>query len=225
MATSDSAIAEIGWNEVMAKWGIQASEARSAAFHRLVAAYSEPHRCYHNLHHILQVLGVLRLFEPKVKDWPSVFLAAFYHDYVYDPQRSDNEQRSAEALAATMSEFGVFKVQRACDLILFTKNHSAPDQDTDAHLLIGADLSIFARPTAQYEAYRVQIRGEYSWVPEMAFCQGRRAVLESFLARPKIYRSECLSHWEDRARANIAAEITMLDEKLRESKSKAAALN
>ena len=63
----------------------------------LAAAYAEPHRAYHTAAHIAEVL--------RWYDWvadeagwhepAAVYLAAVFHDAVYDPLAKDNEARSA----------------------------------------------------------------------------------------------------------------------------------
>ena len=64
----------------------------------------------------------------------------------------------------------------------------------------------------RYCAYAVAIRQEYVRVPEADFRTGRAAVLRRFLERPTIYRTAYgREHWEDAARANIAAEIEVLE--------------
>lgn len=66
-------------------------------------------------------------------------------------------------------------------------------------------------PFAEYDEYAARIRREYAHVPEPAFRQGRRAVLESFLHRPCLYFTGPLKEaWEPRARANLKREIASL---------------
>src|SRR5688572_5006968 len=62
----------------------------------LVAAWSEPHRRYHDLAHLAAVLGVVGALAGSAADPDAVRLAAWYHDVAYEPERSDNEQVSAE---------------------------------------------------------------------------------------------------------------------------------
>src|SRR4051794_41509918 len=59
-------------------------------------AWSEPHRRYHDLAHLAAVLGLVGELAGPATDPDAVRLAAWYHDVVYDPERSDNEQVSAE---------------------------------------------------------------------------------------------------------------------------------
>ena len=61
----------------------------------LVAAWSEPHRRYHDLAHLAAVLGLVGTLADSAADPDAVRLAAWYHDVVYDPTGRDNEQVSA----------------------------------------------------------------------------------------------------------------------------------
>ena len=61
----------------------------------VVAAWSEPHRRYHDLAHLAAVLGLVDALSPAADDADAVRLAAWYHDVVYDPSSSENEARSA----------------------------------------------------------------------------------------------------------------------------------
>ena len=62
---------------------------------RLLAAYGDPARRYHDLHHLAEVLGHVDTLEAVATDPVAVRLAAWFHDAVYDPKALDNEERSA----------------------------------------------------------------------------------------------------------------------------------
>src|SRR5262245_33730300 len=63
----------------------------------LAAAYTEPHRRYHDATHIAEVLG----WYDRVADdlgWhqpAEVYVAIVFHDAIYTPGANDNEARSA----------------------------------------------------------------------------------------------------------------------------------
>ncbi len=205
------------WDEVLDALGVTRSTQRDQAFQSLVSAYREPHRHYHNLAHISNVLSVLLMHETEIIDRKALLLAAMYHDVVYDPKSNENEQRSAEYATKTLREFALPAelIERIEQLILFTKNHSASADDSDSLLLLDADLTVLASTTVVYDEYRDAIRKEYSWVADREFFSGRRNVLARFLTRPSIFHSPHYPHWEVRARANIAREIAEIDARLR----------
>ena len=62
--------------------------------------YSEPHRHYHNWDHIKTMLNKLSYFvtdnNMSIEDDFVITQAVIYHDVIYDPRRSDNEEKSIE---------------------------------------------------------------------------------------------------------------------------------
>ena len=69
-------------------------------FDRLVSAYSEPHRFYHTLEHLSEMFKVAARLSDAADNAAPVQLGIWFHDAVYDPRVTDNEERSA-ALAIT----------------------------------------------------------------------------------------------------------------------------
>lgn len=169
----------------------------------LVRHYAEPHRHYHTLDHVRAVVQAL-----PADASPALILAAWYHDVIYDSRANDNEQRSADFLRLAMPDSP--HLESACRLILLTQTHQAADDDHEGHLLLDADLAILASTPALYDAYAEAIRREYDWVPEEAYRTGRAAVLERFLARPRIYHTAIMAPHESAARANLRREIEHL---------------
>jgi predicted metal-dependent HD superfamily phosphohydrolase len=179
----------------------------------VVARYGENGRFYHTLPHIQHVLILLAPFANQVRDWTALQLAAWYHDIIYDPRASNNEEQSAAYATAVLRPLALppATLNRVQQLILATKNHQAPPNDTDAQLLLDADLAILAANQVDYTKYAWAIRQEYGFVPEAAYRQGRTAVLHHFLSRPQLYHH--LTHLEQPARANLHWEIARLGEK------------
>jgi predicted metal-dependent HD superfamily phosphohydrolase len=136
-----------------------------------------------------------------------VKLSAWLHDVIYDSKASDNEERSACYAEKLCAELGIAEGRRIAAMILKTKTHGA-DGDMDAQILIDADLAILGGTETDYRAYAQKIRQEYGWVPQDRYQEGRRRILEGFLARPRIY--QLLGHLEEPARRNLAAEIADL---------------
>ena len=81
----------------------------STRFHNLGLSYgqisnifdlwSEPHRFYHGLNHLSEILDLMRKngYWTPVQGYDKIMLyAAIFHDIIYDPTRDDNEERSVE---------------------------------------------------------------------------------------------------------------------------------
>ena len=114
---------------------------------------------------------------------------------------------SALATERLCEELTIPESHLVAALIRKTKTHVA-DEDADAKVLIDADLAILGASEPAYRTYAQKIRQEYGWVPELEYRSGRRRILERVLTRPRIYHF--LSHLEDPARRNLAAEIVRL---------------
>src|SRR5262249_41743880 len=68
-----------------------AEEDAVRGFDDLAAAYGEPGRYYHNLDHVRAVLHTIDELARLASEPAAVYLAAWFHDAVYDPRRGDNE--------------------------------------------------------------------------------------------------------------------------------------
>lgn len=200
------------WLEVLREQGV-GEEAAAAAFADLAARYGEPHRRYHTLDHIAQVLSALPTAGPGPTN-PALLLAAWLHDVVYDPRAADNEEQSAAYARRLLSGFAVplSVVDRTVELILLTKTHQA-GADAEGQQLLDADLCVLGADAPAYDCYAASIREEYSWVPEAAYRSGRAKVLRGFLQRAWIFQTATFQErYESPARANLAREITRLED-------------
>jgi predicted metal-dependent HD superfamily phosphohydrolase len=190
--------------------GHEGARVSEEMFSALAEYYSGPGRFYHNLHHVAEVLRVLGSQGVGARGHEEVCFAAWFHDAVYDTRRDDNEERSAELAAAWLAQFGappeiVGGVRR---LILATKRHEAGSLPADALLFLDADLSILGAPAEIYGQYRAAVRKEYAWVGDAVYRRERRRILESFIARERLYfTDELRARFEARARRNLGDEI------------------
>ena len=183
----------------------------------LAAAYAEPHRAYHTAAHIAEVLRWYDWVAAEVgwREPTAVYLAALFHDTVYDPLAKDNEARSAalarQRLAAAASPtVDATTLDRCADLILLTARHGALEPaavaaDPDAAHFLDCDTAILGAPPAEFDAYDAAVAAEYRQVPAAAFRAGRRAFLTGLLARPRIFLSDRFhARLDAAARANLA---------------------
>ncbi|MCW2532439.1 MAG: metal-dependent phosphohydrolase [Blastococcus sp.] len=178
----------------------------------VVAAWSEPHRRYHDLAHLAAVLGLVGELAGDADDPDAVRLAAWYHDVAYEPERTDNEEVSAgrarAGLRGLVPDARVDEVER---LVLLTAGHDPAPDDANGAVLCDADLAVLAGPPDAYPAYASAVREEYGHLSDEEFTAGRIAVLEHLLALPALYRTpEAARQWADRAAANLTAELTLL---------------
>lgn len=176
-----------------------------AQFGELAAAYSEPHRHYHTLAHIGACLAALDAYRMLASRPAEIAVALWFHDVVYDTHRDDNEALSGEWAARCLRRCRLADdvIARIEQMILATQ-HTTSEVTGDTALLLDIDLGILGQPVHVFDRYDADIRREYAWVADDAYRTGRRRVLESFLARPRIYTTDPFHEALDRpARSNL----------------------
>ncbi|MDQ0812730.1 putative metal-dependent HD superfamily phosphohydrolase [Streptomyces sp. B3I7] len=179
----------------------------------LLRRWSEPQRRYHTAAHLTAVLDHVDALAAYADDLAVVRLAAWFHDAVYLPDRSENEERSARLAVRALAEAGVpqARTDEVARLVRLTVTHAPAPDDRDGAVLCDADLAILAAPPEAYAAYTAQVREEYAFVPEDAFRTGRADILGQLLALPRLFSTPHGSEaWEDPARRNLRAELDLL---------------
>ena len=175
----------------------------------LVAAYTAPGRHYHDLSHIEDCLGALAGVDDLSSAERDILTEAiWWHDVVYDPTRSDNEELSARLAERHVRPELRQEVGR---LIRLTRTHQVEPDDRLGAILISIDLSILGAAPARYDAYAAAIRKEFAHVPDGDYRAGRARVLSQFAARPVIFPDPIFAARYDRlARDNLARELASL---------------
>jgi predicted metal-dependent HD superfamily phosphohydrolase len=182
-------------------------------FDRLVAAYAEPHRHYHTLEHIAEMLKIVGRLATGQPDVGVVMLAVWFHDVVYDPRARNNESQSANVADEWLAPFVRTNEQHELlrKLILVTDHRTTTTLDPLAMVLLDADLAILAAGESRYARYATAIRQEYAHVSDAEYRLGRANVLQSFLARDTIYHTPTLRiEAEAVARHNLRSELETL---------------
>ncbi|MFE0695197.1 hypothetical protein [Streptomyces sp. NPDC058869] len=179
----------------------------------LLARWAEPQRRYHTTAHLSAVLDRVDTLADHADDVHAVRLAAWFHDAVYRPDRSENEERSAALAERALAEAGVPEAVTAevARLVRLTVTHDPAGGDRNGEVLCDADLAVLAGGPQEYGAYAAQVRAEYGFVPDEAFRAGRAAVLRQLLDLPRLFRTPYgAAEWEARARHNLATELELL---------------
>ncbi len=174
--------------------------------------YSEPHRHYHTQQHLTECFEKVQDIISLAEHPAEVLVGLWFHDAIYDTQRHDNEQRSADWARSAAQELGARadSAQRIHDLIMCTR-HSAEPTGVDAQILVDADLSILGAQPARFEQYETQVRNEYGWVPDEVFRSTRARILAEFLGRPRLYcTARFRERYEAQARRNLQHSLRCL---------------
>jgi len=197
------------WQALMQAWGFAANE---KALRALQTAYSETCRHYHSAEHIEACLHQLDVHATHAEHPREVELALWFHDAVYHPLSSGNEEKSAAWAAHFLEENGALpeERERVRSLILVTA-HDAPACTPDEALLLDLDLSILGADATTYDAYEAAIRREYHLVPMPLYRRKRAEVLKGFLNRNPLYLTPSFrAQLEAQARINLARAIAAL---------------
>ncbi len=209
-------------------------------FDDLVGRHRQPHRRYHGVRHVVWVLRHARQLEAAIPasagglhpfdtsyDVGAVSAAAFFHDAVYDPQRNDNEERSALLAEHQLASIGWDESRRdvVATLVRATAGHLRDDIDplavgsavpegrcvVETQVLLDADLAVLGSEPNAYAAYATGVRVEYGHLTDEEWRAGRAVVLQHLLGRDHLYASApAREWWEARAGANLTAELASL---------------
>ena len=179
----------------------------------LLRRHREPHRRYHDVRHLTEVLDGVDELAAHAGDPDVVRLAAWFHDAVYDVHApaGASEAVSADLAASVLSSLAHPGVDAVVRLVRLTAAHHPAGDDADGQVLCDADLRVLAADAARYAEYARDVRAEYAHVPDAEFVTGRAAVMGALLAHDRLYATPTAhERWESRGRANVTAELARL---------------
>lgn len=216
------------WFGLMFCLGVKVDKLPVAAkiFQKICHAYTAEERAYHNLRHIYEGFRYLLReylelggYMMKSKDESVVIFAFWFHDYVYDPKRNDNEEKSAEFAVKCLKDLGLSHLaNKVSELILLGTKHFEGDDphckyasQKEVDLIHDMDLAVLGRLEQDFDEYEKEIRTEYAHVPEDIFRKKRAEILQKFLGKSRIFRTKYFyGGYEERARKNLERSIARL---------------
>lgn len=174
----------------------------------LTERYTEPHRRFHDLSHIAQLLLRGRALQLDAEQ----VMAIWFHDAIYEPGAHNNEELSAalaveRLTAAGWADGAIKKVER---IVLDTARHR-PSIDASRNVM-DLDLSTLAGSWQDYWGLCVRLREEYGSMSDDQWTHGRRGFIQSMLDRDRIFCTRWAEPLEAQARANLQRELRVLDE-------------
>ncbi|MBY0565017.1 MAG: hypothetical protein K2P58_12625 [Hyphomonadaceae bacterium] len=195
---------------LLQRWRTLAGEDADALGEALIAAWAEPHRRYHSQGHLTWLLDEAERRLTLIEDARFVGYAIWFHDAIYEPARSDNEERSAawarQELAGWPDLAG-----RVSAAIVMTKQHREGAASGDLAIFLDMDIAILGAPRSDYRAYAAGIRAEFGMFPDAAFAAGRARFLEQQLADRRTFRTDLYeTQFGAAARANMRWEFEEL---------------
>ena len=178
---------------------------------QLSNAYETSFRKYHNLTHLEEIFGYYDIYQGSIQNKEALILAIFYHDFVYEVWKKNNEEESAKKVIELLKQnnFPLKQLQTIEDLIICTKHHTS--FTADQSFIIDFDLAILGQSEKNYGEYTQQIRKEYKIVPELIYKKERKKVLQHFLDKKTIFQTTIFqSQFEVQARINLNKELQQL---------------
>jgi predicted metal-dependent HD superfamily phosphohydrolase len=216
---------EYVWSEyqrVVEPYVLPSGRLKAAAVMNLVIdMYSQPHRVYHTVGHLADVLRELTAWKRRLSaaEYLVAFAALVLHDAVYSipPGDYSNEELSADLAGWFITSCGLSAVcdqSRVESAIEITEGHQPIDIVSLA--VCWCDLAGFAKDTKTSERISQQIRDEYLSVYTIEqYEAGRRAFLTSYRSPFKTYLGASL-HLKIRAFFLNRKANRQLDRELRE---------
>ncbi|KRD12685.1 hypothetical protein ASE21_01920 [Flavobacterium sp. Root901] len=197
------------YSELLAKTGFNSNEINTLWFN-LEKQYSGKSRYYHNLKHLQEMIELSDQYKNYLQKPDEILFSIFYHDIIYKVTRKDNELKSAEFAVKILNQNSILDKDFIFEAICATQLHQH-DKIEDINWLIDFDLKILSKDWEDYKIYFEQIRKEYRLYPELLYKPGRAKALKHFLENEFIFQTkEFRVLYEDKARANINKEISLL---------------
>lgn len=144
----------------------------------IISRYNESHRFYHTLEHIEDILKKLK--EKGLDKHDELFLAAVFHDIVYNPKANTNEEDSADLFISESKNSSLNQEQKEHikQLILDTKKHNPTVKYSEDFIAI--DLSVFNGSLGALINYEKKIFKEFQFADYKSYKEKRIQVLNHF---------------------------------------------
>ena len=184
-------------------------------FLEIQTAYSSPDRNYHNLHHIDNMIKLSNQYQNHFHEKDTLDFSIFYHDIIYEVEKSDNEERSGRIAQRNLEILKVpqRRITATVQYIDASKMHTLEEGENESDLawFLDFDMSILGSDWQSYLEYARQVRKEFGNFPDIVYNQGRKLFLQQSLNMPYIYHtSRFRSEYEPQARKNIQKELLQL---------------
>jgi predicted metal-dependent HD superfamily phosphohydrolase len=177
---------------------------------KLFAQYKQPSRYYHNLVHIYNFIKIFDEHQMAIQQPLWFEVAIWWHDAIYDAQRKDNEQKSAQW---AVDCWGAYLQDEALAyiklLINSTEKHLPLEDEGDLYYFLDMDLSVLATESTTYLIYTDYIAKEYQlYYPKLLYKIGRKKAMKQFFNRSRLYYTSFFyENYEEQAKNNIKLEL------------------
>jgi pantetheine-phosphate adenylyltransferase len=161
--------------QLLEKWNIKCD------INTVLSMWNESHRSYHNLNHLNDLISQINENKSKFseKEYEKLMLSAIFHDIVYDPSSSTNEEDSANFLMECVVDKSNEDILEVRQMILDTKTHNSTNNLSES--FNNYDMNIVERDFEQLLDWEKGISEEFSVYPKEQYKEGRLKFLESLL--------------------------------------------
>jgi pantetheine-phosphate adenylyltransferase len=159
--------------ELLNKWNIKCD------INVLLSMWNESHRYYHNLNHLNDLIEQINNDKDiySEKEYEKLLIAALFHDAIYDTNRFDNEEKSAEFFMNCCVEKNS-DIEHINKIILDTKSHLPSDNLSEC--FSNYDMNIVERSYEQLLEWENNINLEYKQFGDL-YKENRIKFLESIV--------------------------------------------
>lgn len=152
-------------------------------YEKLIERYQEPHRYYHNLDHIIEMLDMIPFKSYDSLCAVAIIYAILYHDAIYSPISNVNEE---ESFALFVEEIPPYKrgsgiTDKVEEMIFATIDHEySKDSPSYVKAIIKADLDRFNLPFTEFWKHNLDILKEYGCFEYQKIKEGRIKFLNEY---------------------------------------------
>lgn len=162
--------------ELLNKWNIKID------YNILLSMWNEPHRYYHNQQHLIELIEKINSIKKTLseKEYDKLILCALFHDIVYQPNYTDNEERSANFFLSCCQDKDNVDILEIYNMIIETKTHKSTDKLSV--IFNNFDMDIVESDYDKLLEWEMGIRNEF--VPHYGvelYKNGRLSFLNSLL--------------------------------------------
>lgn len=202
---ADRSVLLEGWSAAVVSAGAPPDHPRIVEVgHDLLVRWTEAHRDYHGITHLVDGLQVLNDLDAQ----PIEVIAWWLHDAVHHNDPPWDEQKSAalarELLAGLLPHDHVEEMAR---LVLLTINHDPAANDHAGHRICDADLAMIAADWQRYQGTVASLRAERDDLNDIEWVRLRINTTGRLLNRTTLFHTtRGRTAWEQPARGNLNAE-------------------
>lgn len=200
------------WKELNAKDGKE-------VYQILIDLYQKPKRAYHNITHIAYMLDGLTKIEQLAENINELKIAIWFHDVIYEPTKTNNEEESAKLAYKLLIEKGASEdcARKVQNLVMATK-YTIIAKTNDEKLISDLDLAVLGLSKEIFIKYSDLLHQEYGFEGEEIYWKNRKIILERYVVDKNLfYHSYFKKRYEKQAIENLKFGIKEAKEKIIEN--------